>query len=153
MCNTLERLISRTKNILRFYFLSRVYVFFSLSYFVNALSTNSKKWSNTLKQFVGFCQRIVWVFLIFLWGWCLKVWEKCIFRRILTISSKIAKNKVISLSSQNRRNIVKYFFSRLPWLLSFFFWRFQESYQFQYCQPQGGCVNHALNRRCRGGVQ
>ena len=26
----------------------------------------------TLKQFVGFCQRIVWMCLAILWGWCLK---------------------------------------------------------------------------------
>ena len=28
---------------------------------INSLSANPTKWSNTLKQFVGYCQRIVWV--------------------------------------------------------------------------------------------
>ena len=30
---------------------------------------NLTKWSNTLKQFVGTNQQIVWVFLTILWGW------------------------------------------------------------------------------------
>ena len=32
-----------------------------------------KTWSNTLKQFVGCCRRIVSVYLTILWAWCLKV--------------------------------------------------------------------------------
>ena len=36
------------------------------------LRTNLTKWSNTLKQFVGCCRRIVWVCLTILWGWRLK---------------------------------------------------------------------------------
>ena len=40
---------------------------------VYPLSTNSTKWSNTFKQFVGNSQRIVWVCLTILWGWRLKV--------------------------------------------------------------------------------
>ena len=36
---------------------------------VNSLSVNPTKWSNTLKQFVGFCRRIVRVCLTILWGW------------------------------------------------------------------------------------
>ena len=35
---------------------------------LNPLSANPSKWSNTLKQFVGCCQRIIWVSLIILWG-------------------------------------------------------------------------------------
>ena len=38
----------------------------------NPLSVNPPKWSNTLKQFVGYYRRIVWVCLTFLWGWRLK---------------------------------------------------------------------------------
>ena len=39
--------------------------------FVNPLSANPTKWSNTLKQFVGpcFCRLIFWVCLTILWGW------------------------------------------------------------------------------------
>ena len=33
--------------------------------YVNFVSTNLTKWSNTLKQFVGFCRRIFWV-----WSFC-----------------------------------------------------------------------------------
>ena len=38
----------------------------------NSLSANPTKWSNTLKQFVGFFRRIVWVSSTILWGWHLK---------------------------------------------------------------------------------
>ena len=38
----------------------------------NPLSANPTKWLNTLKQFVDFCWRNVWVCLTFLWGWRLK---------------------------------------------------------------------------------
>ena len=75
-----ERLIRRTKYILLFYFLSRVYVFF---YFINALSTNPKKWSNTLKQFFSCCQRIVFsVFDLFV-GMMLKSLRKMHFQKNL----------------------------------------------------------------------
>ena len=40
--------------------------------FLNPLSANPTKWSNTLKQVVGSCLRIVWVCLTFLWGCHLK---------------------------------------------------------------------------------
>ena len=40
----------------------------------NPLSANSTKWSNTLKQFIGNSQRIVWVSLTILQGWHLKDW-------------------------------------------------------------------------------
>ena len=33
------------------------------------LSASLTKWSYTLKQFVRFCRRIVWVCLTILWGW------------------------------------------------------------------------------------
>ena len=36
---------------------------------INSLSANPTKWWSTLKQFVGCCQRIVWVCLTILWGW------------------------------------------------------------------------------------
>ena len=35
----------------------------------NPLSANLKNWSNSLKQFVSFPRRIVWVCLTILWGW------------------------------------------------------------------------------------
>ena len=40
---------------------------------VNPLSANPTKWSNTLKQFVRGCQRIVGVCLTILWSWRVKV--------------------------------------------------------------------------------
>ena len=43
------------------------------SFFVNSLSVNPKKWSNTVKQFVRSRRRTVWVCLVILWGWCLKL--------------------------------------------------------------------------------
>ena len=36
---------------------------------VNPLDTNPIKWSNTLKQFLHFFWRIVWLCLTILWGW------------------------------------------------------------------------------------
>ena len=39
---------------------------------LNLFSENPTKWSKTLKQFVGYCRRIVWVFLTILWGFLLK---------------------------------------------------------------------------------
>ena len=44
-----------------------------LTAIINPLSTNPKKWSNTLKQFVGNCQKIVLVCLTILWVWCFKI--------------------------------------------------------------------------------
>ena len=38
----------------------------------NPLSAKPTKWSNTLKQVVGSCRRIVWVCLTILWGGRLK---------------------------------------------------------------------------------
>ena len=34
---------------------------------INLLSANRTKWSKTLKQFVGCCKRIFWIFLSILW--------------------------------------------------------------------------------------
>ena len=36
---------------------------------VKPLCTNPTKWSNTLKQFFGYCRRIIWLCLTVLWGW------------------------------------------------------------------------------------
>ena len=35
----------------------------------NPLRANPTKCSNTLKQFVGCCRQIVWMYLAILWGW------------------------------------------------------------------------------------
>ena len=39
----------------------------------NPLSANPTEWSNTLKQFVGYCRRILLVYLTILWCSRLKV--------------------------------------------------------------------------------
>ena len=44
---------------------------FTISY-INPVNANPREWSNTLKQFVGYCPRIVWVCLTILWSWGLK---------------------------------------------------------------------------------
>ena len=44
-------------------------------FYVDAISANPTKSSNTLKKFVGNSQRIVWLCLTILWGWRLKVKE------------------------------------------------------------------------------
>ena len=50
-------------------FLWKIHYFTRQMYSFNALSANPTNWSNTLKQFVGICRRIVWVCLTILWGW------------------------------------------------------------------------------------
>ena len=45
---------------------------YNLKIKINHLSINPTKWSNSLKQFVDCCRRIVWVSLTILWGWRLK---------------------------------------------------------------------------------
>ena len=64
------------------------------------MSANPIKWSNTLKQFVGFCQRIVWVCLIILWGWCLfKVNSRSTRKRC-----KICSKLIIKAPERRRRS-------------------------------------------------
>ena len=50
---------------------------FCKNHFLNPLSTNPTKWSNTIKhtQFAGYCRGIVCVCLSILWGWHLKGWR------------------------------------------------------------------------------
>ena len=43
-----------------------------LTSLLNPSSVDPTKWSNTIKQFVGFCRQIVGVCLAILWGWRLK---------------------------------------------------------------------------------
>ena len=47
-------------------------LFLPRKFHLNPLSANPTRWSNTLKQFVGCCRRVVWVCLTVLWGWRLK---------------------------------------------------------------------------------
>ena len=50
-----------------------IYIFKNAKkYNANPLSANPTKWSNTLKQFVGFYRQIVWVCLAILRDWRLK---------------------------------------------------------------------------------
>ena len=46
--------------------------YYTLCKIFNLSSANPTKWSNTLKQCVGFCRRIVWVCLTTSWSWRLK---------------------------------------------------------------------------------
>ena len=47
---------------------------------INPLSPNLSKWSNTLNQLVGSSRRIVCVCLTILWDWCLKGYRKILPR-------------------------------------------------------------------------
>ena len=51
---------------------AKIVNYFSKTVHLKSLSTHPTKWSNTLKQFVGCCWRIVWLGLTILWGWCWK---------------------------------------------------------------------------------
>ena len=80
--------------ILFFFFLSS-----PLDYCIlNSLSTNSTKWSNILKQIVGCCRQIVWVYLTFrgvgAWRFNLHV---CIAVLLLEIIPKTIWNCIIAV--------------------------------------------------------
>ena len=52
--------------------ISLVYIIKWVRKIINPLSANPTKWLNTLRQFIDFGRRIVWVCWTILWGWCLK---------------------------------------------------------------------------------
>ena len=60
----------------RFNISLKMFVRFFWSYIwwlsIPSLNANATKWSNTFKQFTGFCRRIVGVCLTILWSWCVK---------------------------------------------------------------------------------
>ena len=61
--------------------------------YVNPISTNPTKWSNTLKQFVGCCPRIGSVCLTILQGWCLRdKLEYLITFKRLTLRNRFLQN-------------------------------------------------------------
>ena len=68
-----------------------VFTFFLPVVSINPLSANPTKCSNTLKQFVGFCRRIVSVCLTILWGWRLK----CFKNNLCPTSKNILKTYII----------------------------------------------------------
>ena len=78
----------------------------------NPLSAKSTKWPNTLKQFVSYCRRIVWMCLTILWLWHLKVLmsQKNVF-------SKVASSKPVVLP-QNRAP--PNMFHKFAWILNMF---------------------------------
>ena len=55
----------------------------------NPLTAHPRKWSNTLKQFVGCCRRVVWVCLTVLRGWRFK---GSVFSGVLAMCSYLKKN-------------------------------------------------------------
>ena len=57
------------------------------------LSANPTKWPDTLKEFVGFCQRFVLLYLTILWGWRLKP-VSAIFYQIFIFHQMIALPKL-----------------------------------------------------------
>ena len=79
------------------------------------LNANPTKWSNILKQFVGYCRQIVWVCLTILLGWRLKDYRPslcinhcalfsypCIQSRLETeINFKISNFTIISKEKYN----------------------------------------------------
>ena len=51
-------------------------ILLNLNGFVEHFKRQPTKWSNRLKQFPGFCRRIVWVCLTISGGWRLKGWKE-----------------------------------------------------------------------------
>ena len=45
-------------------------------------NASATKWSKTLKKFVGFCRRVVWVCSTILWGWSLKCYLGSYFQTV-----------------------------------------------------------------------
>ena len=83
--------------------------------YLNPLSVNPTKWLNTLKQFVGYSRRIVWVCLTILWGWRLKAYlfsqnlSSYLFDRILdTLLMSVGKN-LSKIENEKVRNIYEAF--------------------------------------------
>ena len=106
------------------------------------------KWSNTLKQFVGKSQRIVWMFLTILWDWHLKErWREgvrggtknpfnfqvvflmsvacymfilyvIIFKRIIRKAKMLEKDEVERIKSKN----VYFFFFFSSFFIIFILW-------------------------------
>ena len=93
----------------------------SVLFLVNPLSANPTKWSNTLKQFVGFCQRIVWMWCVwsflvsslltskhfsaFIWRFYpwLWIWE-CLFKYTINRNQSSVASLLCSLKiSENQR--------------------------------------------------
>ena len=66
----------------------------------NPLSGNLTKWSDTLKQFVGFCRRIVWVCLTILWGCYLKGIQSIGWTQCYVIFQHFCLNTVVILNYQ-----------------------------------------------------
>ena len=74
-CSVFHNLIQVNYTVVLLYWIMKFscYVYIGLFWlFINLLSTNFTKWSNTLKQFVGCYRQIVWVCLTILWDWRFK---------------------------------------------------------------------------------
>ena len=77
----LQSLLSQTWN-MRMLIRSNPYALLRFNFLVTVipLDTNLIKWSNTLKKFLKFCRRIVWVCLNISWGWRLTLIWVGLFR-------------------------------------------------------------------------
>ena len=81
------------------------------------LSTNSTKWSNTLKQFVRKSRPNVWVCLCILWGWSLRIQVLWFLTKLYNSASNYSfeilhdlKISLINKHTENKqynKNIVK----------------------------------------------
>ena len=70
---------------------------------VNLLSASPTKWSNTLKQFVGFCRRIVWMCFTMLSGLALKGLTSFMFLKYSWALSSISSRQPLKLSQTGLR--------------------------------------------------
>ena len=83
---------------------------------LNPLSANPTKWSSTIKQFVGFCRRIIWVCLTILWGWHLKGFREIFIASSLThfepmFSFIPVLSRVLQLKGKWKEILVRIWFS------------------------------------------
>ena len=96
MCNTKKN--SRLRSLIPFHAIGHFLSFSkketSDMKWVNPLSTNPTKWSNTLKKFVGKSWRIAWVCLIILWGWRLKSWRNEIWNLVFILKGYISLKNI-----------------------------------------------------------
>ena len=82
-----------------------------ITVFNNPLSTNSAKLSNSLKQFVGSRQRIVWVYLINLWDWRLKV-NSCVILTATFVCNPVSCMFTVFLRNMHLR---LYYYMEFPY--------------------------------------
>ena len=84
------------------------------SHILNPLSASPTKWSNTLKQFVAICRRIVWVCLTILWNWHQLLFRFIDFYFSVYLATDLFKNIWPLLSTRHKKIKTKLALRKVP---------------------------------------